>query len=95
MRSDGLQPVITPLTTVVDEPTTFNFDGNEYTPNNYGEKFYGTVTVREALIHSLNVATVKVAEMVGYDRVVDGGAADGTEPEYSGHAGGGAWALMR
>ena len=68
--AEGLQPVITPLTTVVDEPTTFNFDGNDYTPNNFGEKFYGTVTAREALIHSLNVATVKVAEMVGYDRVV-------------------------
>jgi penicillin-binding protein 1B len=27
--------------------------------------------VRDALIHSLNVATVKVAEMVGYQRVVD------------------------
>jgi penicillin-binding protein 1B len=68
--AEGRQPVITPLTTVVDEPTTFNFDGNDYTPNNFGEKFYGTVTAREALIHSMNVATVKVAEMVGYDRVV-------------------------
>ena len=34
--------------------------------------FLGTVTVRDALIHSLNVATVKVAEMtIGYQRVVD------------------------
>ena len=63
---DGQQPVITPLTTVVDEPTTFTFDGQEYTPDNYGEQFYGTVTARDALTHSLNVATVKVAEMVGY-----------------------------
>ena len=29
------------------------------------------VTLRTALAHSLNVATVKVAEMVGYDRVAD------------------------
>ena len=28
------------------------------------------MTVRDALMHSLNVATVKVAEMIGYDRVV-------------------------
>ena len=66
----GLQPVVTPATTVDDTPTTFQFDGKEYTPNNYGEEFYGTVTVRDALMHSLNVATVKVAEMIGYDRVV-------------------------
>lgn len=67
---DGVQPVITPASTVDDEPTTFEFDGKEYTPNNYGEKFMGHVTVREALTNSLNVATVKVAELIGYGRVV-------------------------
>jgi penicillin-binding protein 1B len=67
----GYQPVVTPVTTVDDSPTTFEFDGKEYTPDNYGEEFFGTVTVRDALIHSLNVATVKVAEMIGYQRVVD------------------------
>jgi penicillin-binding protein 1B len=67
----GLSPVVTPATTVVDEPTTFEFGGTDYTPNNYGESFHGTVTLRDALTYSLNVATVKVAEMVGYGRVVD------------------------
>ncbi len=67
---DGAQPIVTPATTVDDEPTVFEFDGQEYTPNNYGEKFMGKVTVRQALTNSLNVATVKVAEMVGYGRVV-------------------------
>jgi penicillin-binding protein 1B len=67
----GMQPVVTPVTLVDDVPTTFDFDGKEYTPNNYGEEFYGTVTVRDALMRSLNVATVKVAEMIGYQRVVD------------------------
>lgn len=66
----GIAPVVTPETTVEDVPTTFEFDGKEYTPNNYGEEFYGTVTVHDALMHSLNVATVKVAEMIGYQRVV-------------------------
>jgi penicillin-binding protein 1B len=68
---DGIQPIVTPATTIMDEPTTFDFDGKEYTPNNYGEKFHGKVTIREALTFSLNVATVKVAEMVGYTRVTD------------------------
>ncbi|MGB9464059.1 MAG: PBP1A family penicillin-binding protein [Candidatus Acidiferrum sp.] len=67
---DGVQPVITPATTIDDEPTTFEFDNKEYTPNNYGEKFLGHVTVRDALTNSLNVATVKVAELIGYGRVV-------------------------
>jgi penicillin-binding protein 1B len=69
--AEGFTPIVTPVTTVDDVPTTFEFDGKEYTPDNYGEEFYGTVTVRDALIHSLNVATVKVAELIGYQRVVN------------------------
>jgi penicillin-binding protein 1B len=64
-------PPITPLTTVVDEPTTFRYGGEDYAPNNYGQEYYGTVTVREAVTRSLNVATVKVAELVGYRRIVE------------------------
>jgi penicillin-binding protein 1B len=63
-------PVFTPLSTVLDEPTTFYFDGREYKPNNYGQEFYGSVTLRKALVRSLNVATVKVAQEVGYKRIV-------------------------
>ncbi|MGD0840017.1 MAG: PBP1A family penicillin-binding protein [Candidatus Acidiferrales bacterium] len=68
---DGTEPILTTATTVDDSPTTFDFDGKEYTPNNYGEEFHGTVTLRDALTFSMNVATVKVAEMVGYGRVAD------------------------
>jgi len=77
---DGVQPIVTPATTVMDEPTTFDFDGKEYTPNNYGEKFHGKVTVRDALTYSLNVATVKVAELVGYTRVTDMAHEFGLDP---------------
>ena len=67
---DGRQPVVTPITTVIDEPTTFEFDGQQYTPDNYEHEFFGTVTAKEAITHSLNVATVKIARMVGYDWVL-------------------------
>jgi penicillin-binding protein 1B len=67
---DNVEPIVTPATTLDDEPTTFSFDGKDYTPNNYGERFMGHVTVRDALTNSLNVATVKVAELIGYGRVV-------------------------
>ena len=56
---------------VTDAPTTFWFDGKPYEPSNFEHKFYGDVTLRTALSKSLNIATVKVAEMVGYDKVVD------------------------
>jgi len=77
---DGVQPIVTPATTVMDEPTTFDFDGKEYTPSNYGEKFRGQVTARDALTFSLNVATVKVAELVGYTRVTDMAHQFGLDP---------------
>ena len=67
---DDVQPIVTPATTIDDEPTTFNYDGTDYTPTNYGQRFMGRVTVRDALANSLNVATVKVAELIGYGRVV-------------------------
>ena len=68
---EGGPTILTPSTMVVDEPTTFWFDGKPYEPSNFEHKFYGPVTLRQALAHSMNVATVKVAEMVGYDKVVE------------------------
>ena len=62
---------LTPASIVVDEPTTFEFDGQEYAPGNFEHQFYGPVTLRKALAKSLNVATIKVAEMVGYSTVVN------------------------
>ena len=66
---DGSQPVITPATILMDEPTTFTYEGGTYDPGNYKQEYHGAVTVREALNQSLNVATVRLAEMVGYDRI--------------------------
>lgn len=65
----GANP-LTPASTVVDEPTTFYFEDQlPYEPNNHGGQFNGTVTLRYALAHSLNIPAVKVAEMTGYGNV--------------------------
>ena len=71
---------LTTVTTVVDEPTIFEFEGQQYEPSNFGEQFYGVVTLRDALVRSLNVATVKVAEMAGYGNVADVAIAAGLNP---------------
>lgn len=68
---EGVEPVITPVTQVVDEATTFFFDGKEYQPNNFRQEFHGTVTLRQALAKSMNIPTVKFAEMAGYDTVAE------------------------
>lgn len=77
---DGVSPIVTPSSTFMDEPTTFVFDGKDYTPNNFGARFMGYVTARDALTNSLNVATVKVAELVGYGRVVQVARQIGLDP---------------
>lgn len=63
------QPLFTPATLVDDSPTAFINGDDVYTPRNYEEKYLGQVTAQKALALSLNNATVKVAEMVGYDKV--------------------------
>ena len=69
--SNSGQQVITPASMIMDEPTTFYFDGKPYQPSNFEHKFYGNVSLRDAIAHSLNVATVKLAEQTGYDSIVD------------------------
>jgi penicillin-binding protein 1B len=68
---DGTQPLVTPATILMDEPTTFQFGDEVYEPKNYEDEYRGMVTVRDALAHSLNVATVRLAEMIGYEKVRD------------------------
>jgi penicillin-binding protein 1B len=67
---EGGSRIFTPASTVADQPTTFLYDNQVYTPGNFHQQFLGTVTLRTALAHSLNVATVRLAQMVGYPGVV-------------------------
>ena len=52
---------------ILDEETTFA----DYTPSNYGNKYYGWVNVREAVTKSLNVPAVKTLSEVGVERAKD------------------------
>ena len=56
---------------VSDQPSTFTYGDQIYEPRNYKEEYHGDVTARYALAMSLNNATVKFAEEVGYDKVAD------------------------
>ena len=68
---DGSTSVLTPASTVTDAPSSFAYGDQIYEPRNYKEEYHGDVTLRYALAMSLNNATVKVAEEVGYDKVAD------------------------
>ena len=68
---DGATTVMTPASMVDDTATTFAYGDQIYEPRNYKEEYHGPVTLRYALAMSLNNATVKLAEEVGYDKVAD------------------------
>ncbi len=60
---------LSPAMVVADEPTTFLFEDKDYAPGNYDGEYEGPITLRHALARSRNIATIKVAEMVGFDKV--------------------------
>ncbi|MEZ5404272.1 MAG: PBP1A family penicillin-binding protein [Bryobacteraceae bacterium] len=62
---------ITPASVLLDEPRVFHFNRQDYEPHNYRDHYMGEVTLRQALSHSLNIATISLAEEIGYSRVVD------------------------
>ncbi len=69
---DSMSRVITPATTYMDEPKTFNYDNKEYSPGNFGDQYSNApVTLRDALVKSLNVVTVEVAMDVTIGRVMN------------------------
>jgi penicillin-binding protein 1C len=55
-----------PETLIEDRPTRFG----SYSPQNFDEDFYGTVTMREALGNSLNIPAVKLMAAVGPGRLM-------------------------
>jgi penicillin-binding protein 1B len=67
----GTPGTFTALTRLHDEPTTFTFDNGRqtYDPRNLISGYKGDVTSIYALAESLNVATISLASMVGYDNV--------------------------
>ena len=60
---------ITPATVVLDEPTTWEFNQQTWSPANYDGEYEGPVTLRRALALSRNIPTIKVAEAAGYEHV--------------------------
>ena len=45
-------------------------DREEYQPFNYSRKYRGTVTLKTSLSDSLNIPTLKLANLIGIDKVV-------------------------
>lgn len=62
----------TPASIVMDAPISFagGANGGRWTPENYSRQYYGPSTLRRGLELSRNVMTVRLASVVGMDKVV-------------------------
>lgn len=62
----------TPASIVHDRPVVYRdeWTGKIWKPENYSRKFYGPITLREALTRSLNNATIHLFRDVGMDEVI-------------------------
>jgi penicillin-binding protein 1A len=68
----ALQRGMTASDRVLDAPTVFVEPGtfSLYQPENYGTKYYGLLTLREALEKSANISAVKVLDRAGFPPVI-------------------------
>jgi penicillin-binding protein 1B len=67
----GDRPSFTAASLVDDSPITLTVGGTPWSPRNYEDRYEGRVRVRQALEHSLNAATVRLAQAVGLEVVID------------------------
>jgi len=61
----------TTASVLVDEPIVLPGHREDWAPRNYDKKFVGPITLRKALALSRNVVTVKLAQNIGLNYLVD------------------------
>jgi len=66
----ALQSGLSPATMVDDEPVEVRTGNQVWAPGNYDDVYFGRVTLRKALQHSANAATVRVSRAVGEQNVI-------------------------
>jgi penicillin-binding protein 1A len=69
--ASALDKGFTPASIIVDSPVVFEWGDNKWKPKNYEGRFSGPTTLRNALAHSVNIVTVKIAQQVGVDYIKD------------------------
>ncbi|MBM4125927.1 MAG: PBP1A family penicillin-binding protein [Nitrospira sp.] len=64
---------LSPATQILDAPVVYEQQEEDkiWKPENYGRKFHGMVSLRDALAHSHNLATVRLLDKVGIKNVIE------------------------
>lgn len=71
--SAALENGFTPASVVLDAPVVFDDAANEdnWRPENYSGQFYGPTRLREALVKSRNLVSVRLMRAMGIDNTMD------------------------
>jgi len=71
--SAALEQGMTPATMINDAPVVFDDPGLEdaWRPENYSGKFYGPTRLREALVNSRNLVSIRILRAIGIDSTLD------------------------
>lgn len=77
----GLENGVAASDRFVDRP----FSVGKWRPRNYPDRYRGSVTVREAFVHSINTVAVQVSERVGRGRVAEAARRLGVTPPSTRH----------
>jgi penicillin-binding protein 1A len=69
----ALDQGMSPASVILDAPVVYEQEQDEKTwkPENYGRKIHGMVSLRDALAHSHNLATVRLLDKVGVKNVIN------------------------
>ena len=75
----------TPATVIIDSPIVYQDAQMDFKwkPRNYKEKFYGPTLLREALVKSRNVVTIKILKDIGVEYAIEYARNMGIESELS------------
>lgn len=61
----------TPSTLLDDEPLSMQLTSGTWEPENYNHQYYGVISARQALAFSMNVATARLAQQLGINKISD------------------------
>lgn len=59
-----------PNSIIIDEPITFTTNGQTWEPQNFSSNFYGPTTLRNALVHSYNITSIKLLQEIGVGETI-------------------------
>jgi penicillin-binding protein 1A len=83
LYSAALENGFTPATVIMDAPIVYDDSGQEkiWRPENVEKSFSGPTRLREALVHSRNLVTVRVVRQLGIETAIDYASKFGFKPD--------------